>query len=53
VMGRERCGADEAFDLLRTLSQRTNRKLTELAEAIVRNRGQGVEEHLGRLRRSR
>nr|WP_277349040.1 ANTAR domain-containing protein [Streptomyces sp. HNM0575] len=53
VMGHERCGPEEAFDLLRALSQRTNRKLSELAEAIVRNRGRGVEEHLGKLRNSR
>ncbi|MCH6163437.1 GAF and ANTAR domain-containing protein [Streptomyces marispadix] len=53
VMGREGCDAEEAFGLLRTLSQRTNRRLAELAEAIVRNRGRGVEEHLGKLRRSR
>ncbi|WP_314174345.1 GAF and ANTAR domain-containing protein [Streptomyces winkii] len=53
VMGRENCSAKEAFGLLRTLSQRTNRKLADLAEAIVRNRGRGVDEQLARLRRPR
>jgi GAF domain-containing protein len=53
VMGREGCSAQDAFDLLRELSQRTNRKLSDLAEAIVRNRGRGVEEQLGKLRRVR
>jgi ANTAR domain-containing protein/GAF domain-containing protein len=53
VMGREGCSAQEAFDLLRVLSQRSNRKLADLAEAIVRNRGRGVEEQLGKVRRLR
>lgn len=52
VMAAEGCTSNEAFDLLRTMSQRSNRKLAELAEALVRNRGRGVEEQLRKLRRS-
>ncbi|WP_244900893.1 GAF and ANTAR domain-containing protein [Streptomyces nanshensis] len=53
VVGREGCSAQEAFDLLRELSQRTNRKLSDLAEAIVRNRGRGLDAQLRKLRRVR
>jgi response regulator NasT len=35
VMDQQRCGPDEAFDLLRQMSQRTNIKLHVLAEQIV------------------
>ncbi|MFC9220458.1 ANTAR domain-containing protein [Streptomyces hygroscopicus] len=40
------CDPDQAFDLLRRLSQRSNRKLTELAETVVRTRGRGLEKNL-------
>ncbi|MGP3999668.1 ANTAR domain-containing response regulator [Streptomyces sp. 8N706] len=43
------CEADTAMTLLRRLSQRTNRKLSDLAEALVRTRGRGVEAQLARL----
>ncbi|MFF3246717.1 ANTAR domain-containing response regulator [Streptomyces sp. NPDC002870] len=46
VMG---CGAAEAFGMLRRLSQRSNRKLAEVAEAVVRNMGKGLEKELPRL----
>jgi GAF domain-containing protein len=43
VMSRERCSADEAFDVLRKVSQQRNTKLrhvaTELVTAIVRTAG--------------
>ena len=35
LMGQRRCTADEAFDLLVQLSQRSNRKLRVVAEALV------------------
>jgi GAF domain-containing protein len=35
IMGQRRCTADEAFALLRKLSQDCNRKLREVAEALV------------------
>jgi GAF domain-containing protein len=35
IMARERCSSDAAFDVLRRASQRTNRKLREIAEEIV------------------
>jgi len=35
LMVRQECTSDEAFDLLRRASQRTNRKLREIAEEIV------------------
>lgn len=41
VMG---CGAPEAFDMLRHISQRANRKLAEVAAEVVRSKGQGLEE---------
>ncbi|MEV0881549.1 GAF and ANTAR domain-containing protein [Micromonospora echinofusca] len=37
IMGERRCSADEAFTLLAKLSQDTNRKLREVAEALVAN----------------
>ncbi|WJD96453.1 ANTAR domain-containing response regulator [Streptomyces antimycoticus] len=40
------CDAEQAFDLLRRLSQRTNKKLAELAEIVVRTRGRGLEKEL-------
>ncbi|MET8177821.1 GAF and ANTAR domain-containing protein [Streptomyces sp. NPDC005336] len=45
------CDADHAFDLLRRLSQRTNRKLTKLAGNVVRTRGRGLEKDLIELGR--
>lgn len=35
IMGAQRCGADEAFQILVRASQRENRKLREIAEQIV------------------
>jgi len=35
LMAIRRIGQDEAFDLLRTVSQRTNRKLREIADEVV------------------
>jgi hypothetical protein len=52
VMAVVGCGADEAFGLLRRLSQRTNRKLHDLAEGVVSTRGQGAEEQLRELSRT-
>ncbi|MGW7514050.1 ANTAR domain-containing response regulator [Streptomyces sp. NPDC054796] len=46
------CAADEAFALLRRMSQRTNRKLYDLAEALVSTRGRGAEEELRRMSRT-
>ncbi|MEU4199072.1 ANTAR domain-containing protein [Streptomyces sp. NPDC026294] len=40
------CDVDTAFDTLRRLSQRTNRKLSDLAGALVRTRGHGLEAEL-------
>ena len=37
VMAQQQCGPDEAFDLLRRVSQRTNIKLNLLAAQIVEN----------------
>jgi AmiR/NasT family two-component response regulator len=36
VMAQQRCGPEEAFDVLRQASQRTNVKLHVLAEEIVK-----------------
>ena len=36
-MGAQRCGADEAFQMLVRASQRENRKLRDIAEQIVRS----------------
>jgi AmiR/NasT family two-component response regulator len=35
LMAIRRIGQDEAFDLLRMVSQRTNRKLREIADEVV------------------
>ncbi|MEU0806027.1 GAF and ANTAR domain-containing protein [Streptomyces sp. NPDC005970] len=43
------CDADAAFDLLRRASQRTNRKLAQLAETVVRTRGRDIERDLIRF----
>ncbi|MDK1472118.1 ANTAR domain-containing protein [Streptomyces sp. 549] len=45
------CDAGEAFLLLRRLSQASNRKLSEVAEGVVRSRGRGLESQLRRLHR--
>ncbi|GGO36348.1 MULTISPECIES: ANTAR domain-containing response regulator [Streptomyces] len=43
------CDADRAFTLLRRISQRTNRKLAEVAAALVETRGRGLERELTSL----
>jgi len=43
------CDADHAFGVLRTLSQRTNRKLSAVAARIVRVKGRGSTRDLRRL----
>ncbi len=43
------CGADEAFGILRRLSQGANRKLYEVAARVVSTRGRGVEKDLAAL----
>ncbi|MGP3923494.1 ANTAR domain-containing protein [Streptomyces sp. 8N616] len=43
------CDVERAMTLLRRLSQRTNRKLSDLAEALVRTRGRGAEAQLLRM----
>jgi AmiR/NasT family two-component response regulator len=35
LMEREQCSADEAFDLLKSVSQRTNRKLRTVAQDVI------------------
>ncbi|MFG2717680.1 ANTAR domain-containing response regulator [Streptomyces sp. NPDC048416] len=40
------CEAETAFGILRTISQRTNRKLAEIADAVVRTKGRGLEAEL-------
>lgn len=37
------CAPDDAFTVLRRISQRTNRKLTDVASAVVERRGRGLE----------
>ncbi|MDT0346346.1 ANTAR domain-containing response regulator [Streptomyces litchfieldiae] len=43
------CDSQTAFRLLRKQSQRTNSKLADLAETVVRTRGHGIEGALTRL----
>lgn len=43
------CGPDQAFAVLRRVSQRANRKLHDVAEGVVRTRGRGVERELRQL----
>ncbi|MEE1753942.1 ANTAR domain-containing response regulator [Streptomyces sp. SP18CS02] len=43
------CDADEAYGVLRRLSQLTNRKLADVAAGVVRTRGRGLEGELSRL----
>ncbi|MGW2285422.1 ANTAR domain-containing response regulator [Streptomyces phaeochromogenes] len=40
------CDADAAFKVLRRISQGTNRKLSEVASALVDSRGRGLEQEL-------
>ncbi|MEU6804804.1 ANTAR domain-containing response regulator [Streptomyces neyagawaensis] len=40
------CDADAAFTVLRRISQGTNRKLAEVASAVVEKRGRGLEREL-------
>lgn len=35
LMARQNCCADDAFDMLRRASQRSNRKLREIAQEII------------------
>ncbi|WP_308295801.1 ANTAR domain-containing protein [Streptomyces sp. ISL-96] len=49
VMHVLRCDGEEAFAVLRQISQRTNRKLAEVAEAVVEGKGRGLESTLARL----
>jgi GAF domain-containing protein len=48
VMGDRRCGADEAFRILMKLSQDTNRKLRDVAAALVERAGEGPPASSGR-----
>jgi GAF domain-containing protein len=41
IMGRQRCGADEAFNLLRTASQRRNIKLRDVCAELIKDIGGG------------
>ncbi|MDJ0462783.1 ANTAR domain-containing protein [Streptomyces sp. H27-C3] len=43
------CDAQDAFGMLRRFSQRSNRKLAEVAESVVRGRGRGLERDLARM----
>ncbi|GHF01195.1 hypothetical protein GCM10018785_74940 [Streptomyces longispororuber] len=45
------CDPDQAFGLLRRISQTTNRKLSEVAAALVETRGRGFERELASLGR--
>lgn len=40
------CDADTAFGVLRRISQGTNRKLSDVASAVVQRRGRGLEQEL-------
>jgi hypothetical protein len=42
LMGLRRCDADEAFQLLRTLSQKSKRKVRDVAEALVDDASAGA-----------
>lgn len=43
------CDADTAFDVLRRISQATNRKLNDVARRLVETRGHGLENELSSL----
>ncbi|WP_338702150.1 GAF and ANTAR domain-containing protein [Streptomyces sp. Q6] len=45
------CDADDAFTVLRRISQTTNRKLADVAAAVVERRGRGLERELTALTR--
>ncbi|MBO1331086.1 ANTAR domain-containing response regulator [Streptomyces sp. VRA16 Mangrove soil] len=45
------CDADAAFTVLRRISQATNRKLSEVASAVVEKRGRGLEREFTALTR--
>jgi GAF domain-containing protein len=45
LMERESCTAEEAFDMLRRASQRTNRKLREVASDLVSSRVRRTRRH--------
>ncbi|MFI1101815.1 ANTAR domain-containing response regulator [Streptomyces melanogenes] len=45
------CDAQEAFAVLRTVSQHANRKLSEVAEGVVRTKGRGLEGELAAVPR--
>lgn len=42
LMEREKCSADEAFGILRGVSQRTNRKLRDVAQGVVDSAARGA-----------
>ncbi|MEU6254632.1 ANTAR domain-containing protein [Streptomyces sp. NPDC047043] len=44
------CDADAAFDVLRRISQGSNRRLSDVASAVVERRGRGLERDLAALR---
>ncbi|GAA3019617.1 ANTAR domain-containing response regulator [Streptomyces fulvorobeus] len=44
------CGADEAFTILRAISQGTNQKMGEIAAEVVDGNGRGLVQHLRRIR---
>ncbi|MEU9980919.1 ANTAR domain-containing protein [Streptomyces sp. NPDC050856] len=43
------CDADEAYGVLRRISQLTNRRLADVAAGVVHTRGRGLERELSRL----
>lgn len=43
------CDVDKAFTMLRRISQTTNRKLADVAAAVVESRGKGLERELAGL----
>ncbi|NGO77288.1 ANTAR domain-containing protein [Streptomyces sp. YC504] len=43
------CGADDAFAILRRISQHSNEKLADVAAEVVRRRGRGLEKELSTL----
>ncbi|WP_316959556.1 ANTAR domain-containing protein [Streptomyces sp. TRM68367] len=49
VMHVPACDADTAFGVLRRVSQRTNRKLADVAAGVVERRGRGLEAQLAAL----
>jgi hypothetical protein len=46
IIAEQRCGADEAFDLLRRMSQRTNVKVHVLAAQIVEHAASGDHDNV-------